>query len=574
MKKSLLKTIFSFAAAPALAALTVLIAFYINGVYPFGENTFNTWDNGEQLVPFYSHLYDLLSGQGGSFFYSLEAGGLPITGVYHMVALLFPSTWIIFLTGKEMMGLNFSWIMVSIASMTALTSFIYFHVAHKKLDVFWQIIFSFLYATGGYIIVKQNFLNFLHFMMLFPLIALGFQQLCVFRKYILFFITIFISLLSWYYMTFPILFTSTIGIGLYSFLFLSKEERRKLISLYIIVVSSAVILSSCSWYPTIELTLHSVRNGIRTIPSISTCISFLKPPLSIQNIFNLYAGSICIVIIIRTMYSKIGKKNLLFFGGIMAFLLLPLIIYPSFLIFHGGSFVGFPFRYAFIPAFILLIGCAFAIEQGYINQNITLLSHKWKISLRSLGIILVISSTLGLILFYLHDNSEQKLQYYFSGISILGAFLILLPISFNKNTCSYIFISCLAILESVTLFACLVPSQRYKPISPRQQKLEFNHSQELIKQEIHPTYPQSRTKSIYASLPINFSLLTKIPSLDSYTHTTSKQHQDFLASLGYERQYTLTREEGGTIFTDALFAVTTIFTSDQLNPKFYEYSQT
>ncbi|MEG2586045.1 MAG: hypothetical protein RSB24_07160, partial [Akkermansia sp.] len=68
MKKSLLKTILSFAVAPALAALTVLIAFYINGVYPFGENTFNTWDNGEALVPLYSHLYDLLSSQGGSFF--------------------------------------------------------------------------------------------------------------------------------------------------------------------------------------------------------------------------------------------------------------------------------------------------------------------------------------------------------------------------------------------------------------------------------------------------------------------------------------------------------------------------
>ncbi|MEG2236093.1 MAG: YfhO family protein, partial [Akkermansia sp.] len=177
MKKSLLKTIFSFAAAPALVALTVLIALFINGIYPFGAETFYHWDNGIMLAPFYSHLYDLLSGQGGSFFYSLEAGGLPLTGSFHLQALLFPSTWIIFLTGKEMMGLNFSWIMVSIASMTALTSFIYFHVAHKKLDVFWQITFSYLYATCGYIIIKHNVLNLLNFMMIFPLIALGFQQL-------------------------------------------------------------------------------------------------------------------------------------------------------------------------------------------------------------------------------------------------------------------------------------------------------------------------------------------------------------------------------------------------------------
>ncbi|MEG1257608.1 MAG: hypothetical protein RSD12_01090, partial [Akkermansia sp.] len=64
MKKSLLKTILSFAVAPALAALTVLIALFINGIYPFGAETFYHWDNGIQIAPFYAHLYDIISGQG------------------------------------------------------------------------------------------------------------------------------------------------------------------------------------------------------------------------------------------------------------------------------------------------------------------------------------------------------------------------------------------------------------------------------------------------------------------------------------------------------------------------------
>ncbi|MEG1070229.1 MAG: YfhO family protein [Akkermansia sp.] len=569
MKKSLLKTIFSFAAAPALAALTVLIAFYINGVYPFGAETLYFMDNGILLVPFYSHLYDLLSGQGGSFFYSLEAGGMPITGAYHIQALLFPSTWIIFLTGKEMMVENLSWVIVGIAS---LTSFIYFYVAHKKLDVFWQITFSYLYAISGYILCKHQFINFLNFMIIFPLIALGFQQLCKFRKYLLLFITLFISLVSWYYMTFPILLTTTIGIGLYAFLFLSGTERKKIILLYSIVVSSAIILSSFSWAPTISLTMNSVRCGL-PIPYLHECVRFIKSPSLTENIFNIYAGAICLVIIASVKFSKIENKQLILFGAILAFLLLPLLIYPSFLVFHGGSYVCYPFRYAYIPTFIILICCAFIIEKKYIKQNIIFSSPKFNIFIRLFSITLLLTSIIGLIILYSHNNIPKG-RSILGILFFIGSFIFYLTIDLKnrKSTFLYIIMGIFIFLEGTIFFMCRVPE--LSPLPEKLRTLEFKHAEQIVKGGIYSSYPLSRIKNKYAALPYNFSLLTKIPSLESYTHTTSKKHQDFLVSLGYDRQYTLTREEGGTMFTDALFAVTTIFTSDQLNPKFYEYSQT
>ena len=48
--------------------LILAVIFFIKGIYPFGSNRIDYFDNMQQVAPLYTHLWDWMHGQSSLWF--------------------------------------------------------------------------------------------------------------------------------------------------------------------------------------------------------------------------------------------------------------------------------------------------------------------------------------------------------------------------------------------------------------------------------------------------------------------------------------------------------------------------
>ena len=66
---------------PVITLILFCIILAVKGIYPFGSNTIDYYDMGQQFVPFYYHLYDAMHGTKALFFDWYTALGINMASV-------------------------------------------------------------------------------------------------------------------------------------------------------------------------------------------------------------------------------------------------------------------------------------------------------------------------------------------------------------------------------------------------------------------------------------------------------------------------------------------------------------
>ncbi len=424
---------------------------------------------------------------------------------------------------------------------------------------------------------------------LFPLLMLGFYHLLEREKALPYILLLALCMGRSFYVSCMICLYSFFAAGAYFYCRGGISRHARKCRLFLVSMMSAMLLSSISWLPAMLNLAESARTAMVTqksflgmyLAALSGDSDFRPVVFLMYGVCILMGSSFWIAIITKAWHGLKGELS--YYRAIFLLVILAIFVSGTETLYHGGSRMMWPVRFAFIPAFVFIeIGLTSIREKLVFPDGAA--SQKWREVLLSAGIIGCIGcSVLGL---------AMEFSQYLGGIMFVtaAAFVIcclLQRFCLHSPACKPPLILLVLLVEyGIALYLWLPPPMEKMTASPRQHTPDW-HQEEYnrylftatdLKRELDGHLPDSlRTlpalhttrnadnnfNSLYAALAGTCSLENFIPSCPS---RVQRQY----AALGYGYDYTRVLDSGGTLFSDALLHITNVFTVDMpLSPEFY-----
>lgn len=353
------------------------IIYAVIGIYPFGNKNIIASDMYLQYVAFLSRVKDILSGDAGVFYSFSKSLGGNTAGLfaYYMAS---PFNLIIALFPKVYIGEVIALITLIKLGFAGLTFTIYLSKSYKKKDIT-TLMFSLCYCFMAYNINFQINIMWLDAIILLPLVVLGIDKLINENKYKLYVITLFITIVSNYYIGYMVCIFSVLYF-IYKIILNNKISLKKI---GVFIGSSAIsgALSAFILIPTV-LSLSSGKAEFKLFESAPEIV--IKPAEIIAKLFignyslrqitgsypNIYCGVIItILFLLYFMNKNISKKERISSGILMMVLLLSVFISTLNLIWHGFDYpVGFEYRFSFLISFLAI---TLAYKEFISNENLS-----------------------------------------------------------------------------------------------------------------------------------------------------------------------------------------------------------
>lgn len=183
----------------AIPFLIMLTIFIINGIFPFGDESFMHSDMYHQYVPFLSEMLSKLH-SGDSMTYSWNVGvgsNFLALYAYYMAS---PFNWLVVLFPAKYLIEFMSYLVILKIGFCGFT-FAWYLTRHFKTRSAAVVPFAVFYAMSGYLAAYNWNVMWLDCIFLFPLIALGLEKLVTEGKYKLYCISLGLCILSNYYIS-------------------------------------------------------------------------------------------------------------------------------------------------------------------------------------------------------------------------------------------------------------------------------------------------------------------------------------------------------------------------------------
>lgn len=537
----------------------MLIIYYINGLYPFGNNSIIQVDADYQHIPVLYHIYDIIHGVGNTFYSNIGFGNNIYIAMIIQGSIFSPLTLLLYLTTRENIVNYFDIILLVKLSLISLTAYIYIDKSYK-IKYFYKILFSILYTFNGYILFNYFSIMWLDDVILFPLIILYLNKLINEDKYIGYIITLSLSLIISYYVTYFIL----IFIFFYSFIYIFiivKNNRKKIINRLGISTIISIMISAFSTFPAIYQTLISSRfsnewNSNLVGDIINKSMYILVLPLFI----------IIFIALISKYNEKKYKKKIYLYIALLLLFIVGIIIEPINLTLHGGSYWDFPYRYGFITSFIMMIGSCYYLE------NFKIKSFSKMLYLRIVLLIYLMSW-----LIYINYNNLAKIKNEFIMLDfdnfeiykvmllMIGILVVLyiIAITFKNKYLKYISLSLVAISN---IFICSSWTMYYSDgYFLTRNANNINNNMKLRH--------DGKYKIDYTVYCPDYGFIMNVDTLDNWLHIIPKGQEEVYSKLGYSTDDSI-RSYGGTIFTDWLFNIKYLLSDKQKDSELYELIDT
>lgn len=186
-----------YLAAFLLPVLIMLVIFFAQKIFPFGDRSFLNIDMYHQYFPFLVEFYHKLK-NGESLFYSWNTGiGSNFLALY-VYYLATPTNWLALLCPEQYLMEFISYMVIVKIGLCGL-SFTYYIKKHFKTDSLMILCFSILYALSGYMAAYNWNVMWLDCIVLAPIIILGLEKLVNEGNSRLYCLTLALAILSNYY---------------------------------------------------------------------------------------------------------------------------------------------------------------------------------------------------------------------------------------------------------------------------------------------------------------------------------------------------------------------------------------
>ena len=347
--------------AGAIVALLMLVIYFVNEIYPFGDRAFLTGDLYHQYLPFMQSLGDKLkAGEGLSYSFAAGIGSNYLAlFVYYLACplnalmlilpegLLMEFTALLILGKLALSGVTFAW-------------YLWEHYGRGGITV---LLFSSFYALSGYTAAYSYNIMWMDAVWLFPLVLLGLERLLKKGEGLLYVV----SLSACIYMNYYISIMICMFVVMYGVLYFVCESRKGKYALFFIGYSLlAGGLTAVLLVPEV-LAILQTDFGMVTFPKEITSYFSLFDVLArgaicvecekgLAHYPNIYAGVFVFVLVPIYLFTKeIPARTRLFMAGLAGFLLLSFSTNVLDFIWHGCNYPdSLPARQSFLYVFLLL----------------------------------------------------------------------------------------------------------------------------------------------------------------------------------------------------------------------------
>ncbi len=571
-----------YALPPILLSAVILWIFSLKSIYPFGEKSISWCDMDSQVVPMLCNLKDILTGKGSLLYSAQNAGGMNFLGVFYYY-LSSPFHLLVVFVPKVKITQFVTLLVLFKLCAASVTAYAYFRHAHPTLSVGIALGLSVFYGCCGYAMAYYQILLWIDAVYLFPLLLLGLTKLLTGGKPYLYLLSLVAFAYICFYLTFMVAIFILLYVGVWAVTTRHAEKKRictrfLLSSAVGVLLSLAGILPLLSAYTASARELTDLLTGITTsgvTSDINTSFPLLLPALAVFPFF--FSG-------------RANRADIPLY--VTYFLTLFSVIYePINRLWHLGSYMMFPARYAFIPCFLPLAiaGTRLAdAPQGFLREIPQKTNHgrfslpalsakKVKFALELITVIGVLAALGGVIAFSIRQSTEHVKSYtsfvdtLVGSDSSYGAFLRYYGVILLFSACVAILyrfrllkrVALIAVVLSLALTECAFSTRIYMAENAGTKQaneivLELNKDLAILNNKAGQSF--YRVKESRYNYLVNYTGAAGYNSLSHYTSMTDAETMRLMKRLGYESCWMEVASHTGTIFTDALFAVRYITT--------------
>lgn len=343
--------------SPLAVALAVFAMFKKFSLYPFGSRTAAWCDMNQQVVPLLCQFKDILDGKSGMFLSFKNASGMNFWGVFFFF-LASPFSLLVKFVQKSDMLVFMNILIVLKMAASAFTSSLYFVRSSfmKKLDTPSIVILSFLYATSGYVMLFYQNVIWLDMMYLFPLLLLSLEKLRG-GSPVWYILVMALMMAVNYYIGYMVVVFLLLLAGVY-LLLAAKAENEKggaVCRRFLLSSGCAAMFSAVVWLPSF---MQYLTSGRRT-----SLIENLRVGDLVTDYDTVFPVVMCSsLLVLMAIGGFAARRRADMYGRLwrimLVLLAVPIVIEPVNKMWHTGSYMSFPARYAFMTIFAAMIAAA------------------------------------------------------------------------------------------------------------------------------------------------------------------------------------------------------------------------
>ncbi|EOH96922.1 hypothetical protein UAY_02654 [Enterococcus moraviensis ATCC BAA-383] len=354
-----------------LPFLLLLILWSILGLAPFGNNNLLVSDLGTQYMPFLSSFKQFFQGETNSLYSFSDTLGstiLPLSAYY----LLSPFNCLVLFFSYEQLPIVILLIITLKISFMGSTMFYYLQKTYQQATIS-TLLFSTSYSLCGFVTVYCLNFMWLDALILFPLLVLGIQELWSHKKYLLYSITLFLSIVTNYYMGY-MLCIFAVCYSLYWYYQKIESPKKKTIwqlikdgRLFFVTSFLTGISTSFILIPAIEGMLETKKTNFdwqTFLPTPNFGLNFFSQfglgsvnfEWRLEHLPTVFSGILMVLLFIAYFQlATISKKEKFGAAFLIGFIFLSFWLELVNTVWHMfQSPAGFPYRNTFIFSFLII----------------------------------------------------------------------------------------------------------------------------------------------------------------------------------------------------------------------------
>ncbi len=566
----------------AITMLMGLVILAVKHIYPFGANTIDYHDMGQQIAAFYYHVYDFLHGTKPIFYdYYTALGSNQAMSTSGCSNLSVFNLFFLFVKRDRLLESLSVFLLIKMVCM-AMSMYVLLSL-NKGIRSYAHVIMSVGYGFCGFVLTLYMTNQWMDVAFLFPLILVGLKRLVCDNRPAIYVIFLSLSLINSYYLSFMILMYVVLILGtklISDRIFKEKDRNYHLFSLGIGTAAS-IGISAFILFPQLIQTLTSSRfnneSGGGILAKYISILNTIEPAYTTRWFALLGLSFSSAVIAVGLVRNRKNRK--LVFNICMSCFIVALEIFleSTNLIWHFGSYVQYPIRNGF------MIYVTFAMCAGYLLSDDVSSVSKTSDGTGSVtvsrpvigGMVFILSAVIcvfGICYYSNHPGMDVRKVFHMQVVVMIFTFAVyLFLILYKKGSCAHF--SSILVVAEIILYGYVFIGQ---PTFVTGYTEGYEQNGEYIKlcnelAEAFDLAPENiyRMKNPDESLNANYGLVIRRPVLSNWTHMVSPDLQRAAQTWGYTIQYTRLLDAGGTVFSDALIGIRQIITRIPMDEKLY-----
>lgn len=561
-------------AIPGLITCAVIVFIYVfKGIWPFGANRIDYFDNMQQVAPLYAHLWDWMHGKASLWFDWYTGFGTNVSMSISAFSMLSPFNLLLYLFPRTLILESISILTLVKMIFMAVAMYAYINKKYNSLSYNMKVVFSLMYTFCGYTVLYGScFTPWMDIVALFPLLMLAYENMMQTGKKLFYIIMVAIIFIINYYLGAMSLVYIFLISGAYVLL-MSKKEKIKEHAWNLGIGTVAGLGLSCFVLVPVMMQLSGSQRGGSGQGIVSQYIGWIKSAIisdgqmaAFQRWMMLYGMAFAAAVIIMGLKKFKEEKNTIrYMISLLLISLLPIVVEGINLMWHFGSYNGYTLRNGYIVAFTLITVAAYFAQRMF--EEVT--ADKKQI-VKQL-VIFVVAAAVYAVIYNIIPSNDIILAAFILFIAIFIAAFIFYNKKLKKDGIGFDFNTIIAIVAIEVFIGAysLIGPPKFYEYEPYQYG-DYVQAANEVKDSLD--IEESVTERIVnpdISLNANYPLILRRSAMSSFTAALQSDTQSYSKKFGYSKYFLWLLDSGGTVFTNSLFHVTQAVNVNELDSQMY-----